>query len=245
MKTRTLLLIACCAGIIAFASHSLSAKSIRFIEPVSELVSVDIIGDERGRLPRELSRSGEDSFVTARRGERFSICVTNHSQGRVALAVSVDGRNIISGEKSYNRPGESMYVLAPGQRGDFEGWRSSYQKVQRFYFTDEEDSYSGRRGDYSQTGWIKVAVFRERQYFPSPRYLQEDMAASPQYKRSMESQAGTGYGEGSYSPVSTTSFEPENFAAQLVNIRYDWPEPKYRPEYYKTPIPGNFAQPPE
>lgn len=212
----------------------------------SNIIEVDIIGDDRGLLTYSGRRDGSNLYVEARHGERYTIRVRNNWHGRVALSISVDGRNIISGERSYNRPSESMYVLNPGQTGNFEGWRSSYSKVQRFYFTSDDDSYAGRMGDYSQIGWIKVAAFRERYYEPPIEYLKEDRM-SPS-ARKMSEQAGTGYGEGSYSPVRTTSFEPENFAAQLVNIRYEWPDSpiRYRRDYHYVPDSDNdnFTPPP-
>ncbi len=213
-----------------------------------DIIDVDIIGDERGSLTFSGHRGGSELYVEARRGERYTIRVRNNWHGRIALSISVDGRNIISGDRSYNRSNESMYVLNPGQTGSFDGWRSSYSKVQRFYFTSDDDSYAGRMGDYSQMGWIKIAAFRERYYEPPIDYLKEDrMRASPSVRK-MNEQAGTGYGEGSYSPVRSTSFEPENFAAQFVNIRYEWPDMpiRYRRDYHYVPDSndGSFAPPP-
>ncbi len=254
MKNRYFLLLLASFCLLSVAAHMLPAKSMEYINrPINrvleELVSVEIVGDNRGTLPRMGGWRNSTTYIEAQRGERFSIRVRNNSGGRIALAISVDGRNIISGEKSFNRPGESMYVLNPGQTGDFDGWRSSYSQVQRFYFTDESDSYSGRMGDYSQMGWIKVAAFRERQYYPQPRYLEESAAPSAYGNKRMDSasaEAGTGYGEGSHSPVSTTDFTPENFAAQLESIKYEWPEAgRHREPYYPAPVYQNgFAQPP-
>ncbi|PKL50093.1 MAG: hypothetical protein CVV42_03645 [Candidatus Riflebacteria bacterium HGW-Riflebacteria-2] len=241
MKIRTFVLGITLLCIIIGATGETDARKPDFIrEPdyvrwPANIIDVDIIGDDRGLLAFSGRRDGSSLYVEARRGERYTIRVRNNWHGRIALAISVDGRNIISGERSYNRSSESMYVLNPGQTGNFDGWRSSYSQVQRFYFTSDDDSYAGRMGDYSQIGWIKVTAFRERYYEPPVVYLKEDrMSASA---KKMDEQAGTGYGEGSYSPVRTTSFEPENFAAQLVNIRYEWPDApiKYRRDYYYVP----------
>ena len=252
MNTRTAILGTILIYILFVSTSSIDARKPDFIrEPYSvrwpaNIIDVDIVGDDRGLLSYSGRRYDSGMFVEARQGERYTIKVRNNWHGRVALSISVDGRNIISGKRSYNRPSESMYVLNPGQTGNFEGWRSSYAKVQRFYFTSENDSYAGRMGDYSQIGWIKIAAFRERCHEPPIEYLKEDrMSAST---RKMSEQAGTGYGEGSYSPVSTTSFEPENFAAQLVNIRYEWPDApiKYHRDYHYVPDSdnGNFTTPP-
>ncbi|HAE37593.1 MAG TPA: hypothetical protein DCG57_03005 [Candidatus Riflebacteria bacterium] len=221
-------------------------RSVEIYRPSGNLVDVDIIGDNRGQIPVLGGRRSSDFYVEARQGERYTIRVRNNWHGRIALAISVDGRNIISGNRSYNRSSESMYVLNPSQIGNFDGWRSSHSQVQRFYFTSDDDSYAGRLGDYSQIGWIKVAVFRERYYEPPIDYLKADKV-SPSASR-MSEQAGTGYGEGRYSPVRTTSFDTENFAAQLVSIKYEWPDTpiKYRRDYYYQydEDDNGFARPP-
>jgi hypothetical protein len=244
-----MLLMACL--LIGFSSTTDARKPDFIREPdriswPESVIDVDIIGDNRGLLPISGRHYHAICHIEAQRGERYTIRVRNNWHRRIALAISVDGRNIISGERSYNRPNESMYVLQPGQTGHFEGWRSSYQKVQRFYFTSDNDSYAGRMGDWSQLGWIKVAAFREREYLPQPRYLSEDRETMPSASRKRSEQAGTGYGEGHYSPVSSTSFEPENFAAQIVNIKYEWPDIQIRPpkRYYSVPEENNFAPPP-
>ena len=250
MKTRTALLALILFCLIGSFNYEVSARRPDFISKPdvyrlpANIVDVDIIGDDRGILPLSGGRYHANSHIEAQRGERYSIRVRNNWHGRIALVISVDGRNIISGERSYNRQNESMYVLNPGQTGNFDGWRSSYSQVQRFYFTSDQDSYAGRMGDYSQIGWIKIAAFRERYYEPPIDICKEEMASS----KRMDAQAGTGYGEGSYSPVSTTSFEPETFAAQLINIRYEWPEVfiKRGTGYYRQPEEDNsgFTRPP-
>lgn len=214
----------------------LEGRSIIYV-PAEELVTIEIIGDQRGILHQSPTHSGDVTYIDAIPGERYIIKAINNSNQRIAMAISVDGLNIITGERSFNRPNESMYVLNPRQSASFEGWRSSYNQVQRFYFTSEKDSYAGRKGDSSQTGWIKAAVYKEKQQYER-QYLKEQ--ADSVAERSVSSKAGTGYGEGSYSPVSLTDFEPESFATQLVNIKYEWPVKYFSPEPYDQ----HFASPP-
>jgi len=202
-----------------------------------ELVTIDIIGDYRGHLHQSITHSGDMIYIDASPGERYTIKAVNNSAQRIAMVISVDGLNIITGERSFNRPNESMYVLNPHQSATFEGWRSSYDQVQRFFFTSEKDSYAGRKGDSSQTGWIKAAVYREKQRYPTP-FLKEQ--ADSVAERSASSKAGTGYGESTYSPVTLTDFEPESFAAQVLNIKYEWPVKYFSPE----PFDHRFAEPP-
>lgn len=137
------------------------------------MVDVDVVGDNRGSLPEyKIVPRGHyathRAYVQALQGERYAIRVTNNTGDRVGLVIAVDGRNIVSGKKSNLRPDERMYILPPHGSGTFEGWRTERDTVNRFYFTDPGDSYAGAFGDFSATGVIAVAVFREK-YAPRER----------------------------------------------------------------------------
>jgi hypothetical protein len=234
--------------LLIFSRVPLSAEKFRHEDryrPSHDLIDVDIIGDERGCLSKSHAYRDNAVFVEARGGERFSIRVQNNSHERIALAISVDGRNIISGEKSYNGNNERMYVLNPGQTGNFDGWRSSYSQVQRFYFTSAGDSYAGRHGDYSQIGQIRIAAYREKTCYCDDDIYLKNRDGGP-YRRSSirESRAGTGYGEGSYSPTRRTEFDAEDHAAQTVTIRYNWPQKRHFHGFENSSFNGGFAPPP-
>ncbi|MGM0600684.1 MAG: hypothetical protein ACQETH_12815 [Candidatus Rifleibacteriota bacterium] len=221
-------LVIFCFGATGF----LSARSEEFIRKPDRGVEVEIIGDERGVLDFYWpdGRRSDYRCIEAERGERFSIQVRNNSSMQVGLVISIDGRNIISGKRSYSRNSESMYVVNPWQTSSFDGWRSSMDQVQRFYFTNKEDSYAGRLGDYSSIGWIKVAVFRPRHVNPPPLIYKEQ---DPGKTRS--SRPGTGYGEGQNSQAQRVSFDPENFASQLIKIKYEWPNNKIHDSGFAAP----------
>ncbi len=53
---------------------------------------------------------------------------------RVGVVVAVDGRNIISGKQSWLRNDERMYILEPYGVGEFKGWRTSLDSINRRYF---------------------------------------------------------------------------------------------------------------
>jgi hypothetical protein len=214
------------------ATTGLVARSIEFISKPDRGVVVEIIGDERGVLDFYWPEGRRSDYccIEAKFGERYRIRVHNNSSMRVGLVVSIDGRNIISGKRSYSRNSESMYVLDPWQSSSFSGWRSSMHQVQRFYFTDEEDSYAGRLGDYSSIGWIKVAVFHTRYVSPPPlKYQEQDLA------KTRSSRPGTGYGEGQNSQAQRVSFDPENFASQLIKIKYEWPDNRIHESGFAPP----------
>ncbi len=104
--------------------------------------------------------------------------------------------------------------------------------MHRFYFTSPPDSYSLKTfGDASAMGVIAVAVYREKER-PQPRLEQKKSEIAPSAKgaaRSMapgpaENRAGTGFGEGSYSPVIKVAFEPERTPVRKTLLKYEWRE---------------------
>ncbi len=109
---------------------------------------------------------GGQVFVLGTYGERYNIRVRNHSPRRVEAVVTVDGRDVVSGD-----PGDFVrqrgYVLPAYGDVLIEGFRQSMNHVAAFRFTSPGDSYSARRGTPQNVGIIGVAFFAER-YVPPP-----------------------------------------------------------------------------
>jgi hypothetical protein len=122
-------------------------------------VSVEVDGQPSCLYPAP-DRSGR-FYVEARRGGRYAVTLANRSGERLGVVLTVDGLNVISGERDDGRG--RMYVLDPWQSSTVQGWRTSLQEVRRFTFVDERASYAARSGKANEKmGWIEVAVFRER-----------------------------------------------------------------------------------
>ena len=201
-------------------------------------VQVEIRGQD-GRIlplyPVPASSSNKKAYAEAVKGSEYTISVRNLLPRRVGLVVAVDGRNIISGKKSWLGNSDRMYILGPYERCEYRGWRSGTDRVNRFYFTDVADSYSAAFGDRSAMGVIAVAIYPEvERVEPSapPAGLSRDQSGSagpqaPRAKKSapgdraMES-AGTGYGQEEYSPSRVVAFEPEANALETLLIKYEW-----------------------
>jgi hypothetical protein len=190
-------------------------------------------------------------YAEAVKGDHYRISVRNLLNRRVGLVIAVDGRNIISGTKSWLKNNERMYILEPYGSGDFAGWRTAQDRINRFYFTDVPDSYAAAFGDESAMGVIAVAVFPEirgiephlplSQLSPYDRegkgvgsnekaqVLPSAPSAAKDYKekktgpteQAMES-AGTGFGRDEYSPSRIVAFEPERRAKETIFIKYEW-----------------------
>ena len=224
--------------------------------------AVDVqIRSDSGRMlplyPVAAQSAQRKVYVEAVKGDHYSIIVRNALNRRVGVVIAVDGRNIISGKQSWLRNDERMYILEPYGRGEFKGWRTSLDSINRFYFTDVADSYAAAFRDESAMGVIAVAVYPE-----VPRQEPADLSRSsvgsarrdaPAAKSEAES-AGTGFGRQEHSPAQMVAFEPESVAAEKVYIKYEWRstlcrqgivrcEPS-RPPRNRLWDDGDFAPPP-
>jgi len=202
-------------------------------------VDVAVISDRGDALPiipfREFGAGGTltyKKYLEVRKGENYSILVRNHLPERIGVVIAVDGRNIITGRKSFLACSEMMYVVGPYEQTRLEGWRTSNDTVNRFYFTSSADSYSVRTfSDSSAMGVIAVAVFREKDR-PAALYPERSAsgkAAAPSAPRSEAKQAekdeaGTGFGNEQYSPVTKVEFAPEQHPVEKILVKYAWRE---------------------
>ena len=169
-------------------------------------------------------------YLKAQKGENYSLLIRNHLSERIGVVIAVDGRNIITGKKSFLSSSEMMYIVEPYGQARLEGWRTSDEKVNRFYFTSSADSYSVKTfSDTSAMGVIAVAVFLEKQR-PAVLYEQGNAsgkAAAPsaprtEAKRSAKDEAGTGFGNEHYSPVVKVEFEAERIPVEKFLVKYEW-----------------------
>ena len=121
-------------------------------------------------------------YAEAVKGDHYRIEVVNRLDRRVGLVIAVDGRNIISGTKSWLKSDERMYILEPYGSGSFAGWRTDRDRINRFYFTDVPDSYASAFGDESAMGVIAVALYPEVRRCEPPA-LQSEAAPSAMHGR--------------------------------------------------------------
>lgn len=220
---------------------AVAVPSFAFIaERRAEAVRVAIVRDSGSPLPgipyRMSRNSGTAvirSFLEARKGDLYGIVVRNLTASRIGIVIAVDGRNIISGQKSDLTSREEMYVLAPYESAQLDGWRTAQDTVHRFYFTEPSDSYSMQTfHDSSAMGVIAVAAFREKQpvRILRERAKKEPMPGSPGPAESMNKSrsesaydsAGTGFGDAQYSPTTRVAFTPEAIPFQKNLIKYEW-----------------------
>ena len=190
------------------------------------------------------------SYIEGTLGDRYQIRVFNHTNGRVEAVVTVDGRDVITGQIGNYRKNRG-YVIAPHSSVLIDGFRTSWRRVAAFRFTDKSDSYGARMGTPENVGVIGVAIFKENrpeppqpiiQYRDEPhvhRYKssrpsapESDHAAEAEIGGRARSRAsrpkrgqslGTQYGEQTYSPSTNAQFQRRNRWRPngMLAVRYD------------------------
>jgi hypothetical protein len=241
-----------------------------------EVVDVRILSDSGQEFPKYRTyprqhQEGKFFYMEAVKGQRYSVQVINKSDRRLGVVIAVDGRNIIDGKKSDLKRTERMYIIGPHEENTFEGWRTGMDRTNRFYFTEQSDSYAEKVfADASAMGTVALAVYREKlpeivPYSGRSSRMKETPAggapcppgASSSADRSelkKSEQAGTGFGETTYSPAYVVHFDPEHAMAEKIVLKYEWrselckrgiircgPENRFWPDDYEfAPIPRDF-----
>lgn len=208
------------------------------------VVDVRILSDSGVEFPKYRTyplrhQEGKFFYMEATKGQRYSVQVTNKSNRRIGVVIAVDGRNIISGKKSDLKWIERMYIIGPHETNTYEGWRTGMDRTNRFYFTEPSDSYAERVfADASAMGTIAFAVYRERLTEMVPysggtfRNKKSPSGASPcvpgesrstdMLEEKKDEQAGTGFGETTYSPAYRVHFDPERTMSEKIVLKYEW-----------------------
>jgi len=204
---------------------------------VGDTIEVSIASDNGWVLPLYRTKNHpmlKKVYAEAVKGDHYRIIVRNKLNCRVGLVVAVDGRNIISGQKSWLKNNERMYILEPYATNEYSGWRTAQDKINRFYFTDVPHSYAAALGDESAMGVIAVVAYPEIHRNEKPMdhpFLEsqkregavaKDKAASPSAQSKASESAGTGYGREEYSPSYRVAFDPESRAVESILIKYEW-----------------------
>jgi len=178
------------------------------------------------------------AWLEAVNGHHYAVRIQNRSDKRIGLVIAIDGRNIISGQKSNLAANERMYILNPWQTASYDGWRTSNHKVNQFFFTEAENSYASAWQDHSAMGVIAVAAFEEHRQYRSRKkksapYANErsdapasvvGKAESSSDMKEQEEQVGTGFGQEKYSYVKVVSFKPMRIASEKHFYKYEWRE---------------------
>ena len=160
-------LLVICAVLLMWIGYAAAAT-------IGDTIEVSIVSDNGRFLPFYPMKSHptlKKVYAEAIKGDHYRIIIRNKLNRRVGVVVAVDGRNIISGQKSWLKNNERMYILEPYATNEYSGWRTAQDKINRFYFTDVPDSYAAAFGDKSAMGVIAVVAYPEiRRYEPTMDY---------------------------------------------------------------------------
>jgi hypothetical protein len=196
---------------------------------------------ERGRFELSVVVDGsvaaeypfrDRTYIAALRGRTFTLRIHNPTDERVAVAVSVDGLNVVDAKRT-TAGSATKWILGPRQTADIPGWQISGQTSRRFFFTETAGSYAKWIGDTRNVGVIEAVFFREKPRRLAPLRVAPS-APAPEASRDSaeESQGGRLRGEACASenkapadaPRSASALrESDRFAATGIGERTDFP----------------------
>lgn len=263
------LLAASLAMLVACPSQGASPPHIPAPSHQGRPVTLSLVDEAGMQLPVYGHRG--QHWVPGQPGRGYQVRLTNHSDQRVLVVLSIDGVNAVTGQTA--SPNQTGYVLNPWQSAEVDGWRKSMEESARFVFTDLPDSYAARTGRPDNVGAVGIAVFAERMLrptYPTPvappppiarasgqsRVANESLADAASPASMPQQRIGTGHGERGWSPVQNTHFvRASRHPMQISELRYDDESglraagvfPRYPTRHPKAPraFPNGFvADPP-
>jgi hypothetical protein len=189
-------------------------------------------------------------YVEALRGRNFTLRLSNPTGERIAVALAVDGRNVVDAKRT-SASGATKWILAPGQTAEIPGWQISGETSRKFFFTETARSYAKWLGDTRNVGTIEAVFYRERRPEPAPiaggeaGSLQErrdaplrvgepppaaPSSSTREKKAEAESDrfAATGIGQRTRFPVRWVEFDEESEPSARIALRYEFRRELYR-----------------
>jgi hypothetical protein len=208
--------------------------------------------------PVAQENSGGERRVEAVEGAEYELRITNPTSERMAVAVSVDGLNVIDARHT-SAWDARKWVIHPHGTLFLSGWQVGSERARRFYFTTERDAYATRIGRPGEFGVISAVFYRERRpvFEIIPRRAavpdrgdalgqEAEVPAAGAAMRSAplgdgsahgnmsgsfgyRGRAATGIGCSVTSEVRVVSMELEHDPLAVVTLRYDFPPTPPRP----------------
>lgn len=196
--------------------------------------TVEILVD--GAALDEVAARGRH-YVEALPGREYAIRMTNHTAGRIAIALSVDGLNTIDA-RTTTAAGASKWVLGPYESVTIEGWQTSGREARRFFFTTEARSYGAWIGRTQDLGLVSAAVFREKRperarvarpeaqaaekSAPAAESRGDAQASAKSAPAPTDELAATGIGRPVDHAVERVAIDLERRPAAVLELRYEY-----------------------
>lgn len=174
--------IALAALVVALAApepaHARRNKQAFAAAPVAPMAQplVSLTLEQPGGIPLPSFLHLGSLYFAGQQGERYDLRLTNNTGERVEVVITVDGRDVISGELG-NFKKQRGYVLDAWGSVVVPGYRQSLDQVAAFRFSDLSGSYTALRGSPEHAGVVGVAVFTEKRR--SAKRHKKALAAAP------------------------------------------------------------------
>jgi len=192
---------------------------------------VEILSDDEG-LKEETYRHGRP-FVAARPEERYAVRLYNPLPVRVAVNLTVDGLNSLSGKPSGIADG-TKWMIDPYRFITIRGWQVNGEESRRFFFTPKPKSYAKWRGDQlgkdlsANCGVIGAAYFWSQKeldayYENHPQYRFTRNTVSEESEGRLQNLAGSGCRAKSLSIAAQTPEASRDIAGTGMGERESHP----------------------
>jgi hypothetical protein len=171
-------------------------------------------------------------YVEALKGRNFTLRLVNPTGERVAVALSVDGRNVVDARHTTARAA-AKWLLEPWQTLEIPGWQISGETSRRFFFTETARSYAKWLGDTTNVGTIEAVFFREKRHRIAQQITVQGEAPPADTRRARDeasapAAAPAPSSEGSASPRDAAKAEArraneaDSYAATGIGDRQDF-----------------------
>jgi len=211
-------------GLCMVLVAQLTASTTRFKGYDFESYAISDVGYRYSEINRN-----NRMYTQASEGDGYGLVINNPLPVRVAVAVSIDGLNVIDGKRT-SPDNAQKWIIEANSSLTLRGWQTSGSTLRRFVFTHTDESYANWKGNrdhapYTRNlGVIGVAYFwnsaelKAALHPPMPFADRSDMrgmkksldapaaekSAAPACSRS--EQAGTGMGNSESNQVQEVAF---------------------------------------
>ncbi|HUC43093.1 MAG TPA: hypothetical protein VMR65_03565 [Candidatus Sulfotelmatobacter sp.] len=224
--------------VFAVAGLVLSAKAAHALACAApQGYTLEVLVDGR---PLTSYAANGTTYVEALKGREYSVRLSNPTGERIAVALAVDGLNVIDAKHTSAREARK-WILGPYESIVLDGWQTSAQTARRFVFTNEAGSYGAWLGKTADLGSITAAYFRERKAkLAEPQPLSgsdrdermrdaggrnappEQKAAEAPSARAKDELAATGIGREVDHGVVQVPFDTEDAPVSVSRVRYEY-----------------------
>lgn len=124
----------------------------------AQLITIEVVVN--GRAVKHYTHNGK-TYIEAKTGTQYELKVRNNTDAKILAVVSVDGLNVINGERA--TPEDIGYLVEGRGSSLIRGFRYSNEEVGAFKFVSKDASYSAQMSqDTSNIGVIGLIAFEDR-----------------------------------------------------------------------------------